>query len=277
MKPRRISRFEAAAQRLIEGSFSRILGGRVELSEIATKLGRALEDSHETGDTADLYIVHLHPDDAAVFEDRPETIERLVNYLVQLAKQTGISLPERPIVRLQANDTIALKHIQIEALYQDNTEQATQHYRPSQLTEVDAVAQAIRKLDAFLIVDGREHVELRKSLITLGRHEDNDIMLESPAVSRKHAQLRWRYGRFIIYDLGSRAGTLVNDQMITEYVLHPGDVITLANYTLIYGEGAATGERPRPQSSVLNGEETVARPGTTPLDRDVGHSNQGDV
>lgn len=263
MKPRRISRFEAAAQRLIEGSFSRFLGGRVELSEIATKLGRALEDSYEAGQPADLFIVHLHPQDAAAFDNEPESCERLVNYLMQLAQQANISLPERPVVRMQADDQIVSKQIKVEAQQLDNTEQVTQQYRPSQLTKSTEIYEAIAELDAFLIVDGREHVELKKPLLTIGRHEENDVVLESLAVSRKHAQLRWRYGRFIIYDLGSRAGTLVNDQPVTEYVLHPGDVITMGNLSLIYGEGAATGERP--QSSVLSGEETVARLSTTPL------------
>ena len=72
--------------------------------------------------------------------------------------------------------------------------------------------------------------------MTLGRRSDCDIVLDSRSVSRRHAQLRWRFGRFIIYDLGSRAGTLVNEQPITEFALRPGDVIELAETSLIYGE-----------------------------------------
>lgn len=264
MKPRRLSRFEAAAQRLIEGTFSRFLGGRIEASEIAARLGRALEDSYEAGNICDLFVVHLHPADLQqIHRHAPEMQERLANYLVRLAQQTSMNLPNRPEVQFAADQKLSSKQFKIEALEQDTTDQSTKQYRPNQLAEASQTFEAIRALDAFLIIDGGRHVTLRKPLISLGRLDDNDILLDSMAVSRKHAQLRWRYGRFIIYDLGSRAGTLVNDQPVVEYVLHPGDVLTLGDLVLIYGEGAGDGH-PRPQSSVLEGEDTVAQPSTRP-------------
>lgn len=260
MKRRRLSRFEAAAQRLIEGTFSRFLGGRVEASEIASRLGRALEDSYEAGEVGELFVVHLHPADLEQIErNAPEMRERMANYLVRLAQQTGMTLPNRPEVQFTAEGGLQPKQIKIETLYKDETDESTKQYRPDQLAEASQTYEAIRQLDAFLIIDGGRHVALRKPLVSIGRLEENDVLLDSMAVSRKHAQLRWRYGRFIIYDLGSRAGTLVNDQPVVEYVLHPGDVITLGDLVLIYGEGAAD-EHPRPQSSVLEGEDTVAQP-----------------
>src|SRR5436190_17922829 len=91
-------------------------------------------------------------------------------------------------------------------------------------------------LHAFLILDGRHTVPLTESLVTLGRRLNNPIILDSPSVSRAHAQLRLRYGRYVIYDLGSTGGTFVNGQRVEECVLRPGDVISLANVRLIYGE-----------------------------------------
>ena len=40
----------------------------------------------------------------------------------------------------------------------------------------------------------------------------------------------------MLYDLGSTGGTFVNGQGVQECVLRPGDVISLAGVSLIYGE-----------------------------------------
>ncbi|MCA9934185.1 MAG: hypothetical protein KC415_09690, partial [Anaerolineales bacterium] len=53
-------------------------------------------------------------------------------------------------------------------------------------------------------------------------------------------QIRWRYGRFILYDLSGRGRTAVNGESITECVLQPGDVIALGDTLIIYGEGSET-------------------------------------
>ncbi len=71
-------------------------------------------------------------------------------------------------------------------------------------------------------------------------------------MSRRHAQLRWRFGRFVLYDLGSRAGTWVNDQPVDEFVLRAGDVIRIADTTFIYGEGLSSTQRVKTQNPTLD-------------------------
>jgi len=68
-------------------------------------------------------------------------------------------------------------------------------------------------------------------------------------VSRSHAQLRLRFGHYVVYDLGSTAGTFVNGQRIEECVLRPGDVISLGGVPVIYGEDASKGPEPHPPHS----------------------------
>jgi len=86
---------------------------------------------------------------------------------------------------------------------------------------------------AYLIVNGQTYVPLR-SVTNIGRRRDNTIVLDDPRVSRHHCQLRYRFGAYVLYDLGSRAGTYVNNQRISEVVLQPGDVIALAGERLVY-------------------------------------------
>ena len=60
--------------------------------------------------------------------------------------------------------------------------------------------------------------------------------LDNALISRTHAQIRARHGRFMLFDLGSKSGTLVHGIAIKQHILRPGDVITIADVQLVYGE-----------------------------------------
>ncbi len=246
MKRQSLSKFETMAQRLVEGSFKRLFGERLAGHEVAVRLARAMEDSLVDGRFADSFTVYLHPADLeALLVQNQNLTEELTDYLVQLAQQGAGTLTSRPPVAFVADP--ALRRHQIRALAEHNNqseEQITQIYARSTV-EADILA-ALRALDAYLIVEGRTHVPLNQPLLTLGRRTDNDVVLDSATVSRQHAQIRWRYGRFILYDLSRRGRTMVNDQPVTQHALQPGDVIALSNTPIIYGEGREEVERPRP-------------------------------
>jgi class 3 adenylate cyclase len=57
---------------------------------------------------------------------------------------------------------------------------------------------------------GKEH-RLAAGVVTLGREQDNDIVLEGRRVSRYHARLDWTGSMYVLEDLGSKNGTWVND------------------------------------------------------------------
>ncbi|WP_097027296.1 FHA domain-containing protein [Clostridium peptidivorans] len=66
--------------------------------------------------------------------------------------------------------------------------------------------------------------------ITIGRKEDNTFMLDDPYVSGKHARIYVKSGDYIIEDLGSTNGTLVNDDEIEgKKYLETGDIIKIGN------------------------------------------------
>jgi len=90
---------------------------------------------------------------------------------------------------------------------------------------------------AFLIVNS-ELFPLDKEVINIGRKLDNHIVIHDPRVSRNHAQLRVMEGHFVIIDLNSTGGTLVNGQKTTKSVLYSGDTISLAGVLLKFVQDA---------------------------------------
>jgi DNA-binding response OmpR family regulator len=78
--------------------------------------------------------------------------------------------------------------------------------------------------------------------VIIGREEDCDIVLPSRQVSRNHARIRRSGGRHILEDLGSKNGTFVNGQELTEpYPLQDGDEIQVAlSFKLFFVDAGAT-------------------------------------
>jgi pSer/pThr/pTyr-binding forkhead associated (FHA) protein len=120
---------------------------------------------------------------------------------------------------------------------------------------------------AFLILDGERTVALTQAVVGLGRRFDNTVILDDARVSRAHAQLRLRYGRYVVYGLGSTGGTFVNGQRVEECVLRPGDVISLGGVPVIYGEDGASGDERRKDT---HGTRPMTRPLPPPPERREG-------
>ena len=60
--------------------------------------------------------------------------------------------------------------------------------------------------------------------LTIGRRDDNDVVIEDPAVSGHHAKIDSLGDRFVLIDLKSKNGTFVNEQLIDSHWLNDGDV-----------------------------------------------------
>src|SRR6186713_3111260 len=69
--------------------------------------------------------------------------------------------------------------------------------------------------------------------IKVGRVQGNDLMLPKGNVSKRHARLLYRDGRFIVTDLNSTNGTYVNRRRITQAtIVREGDKIYVGDFVL---------------------------------------------
>jgi pSer/pThr/pTyr-binding forkhead associated (FHA) protein len=99
--------------------------------------------------------------------------------------------------------------------------------------------------------------ELAARTVTLGRSQENDLVVEDPAISRRHLIFRQEPDGVSVEDCGSRNGTLYNGAPLTRAVLSHGSELQTGE-CLIRFFGAVT-----PAESMAaadHGEETICRP-----------------
>jgi len=69
---------------------------------------------------------------------------------------------------------------------------------------------------------------------TIGRSPECGIFLDDVTVSRRHAMLQQRDGRWTIEDQGSLNGTFVNRERVDSAQLEDGDEIQIGKYRLTF-------------------------------------------
>lgn len=88
-----------------------------------------------------------------------------------------------------------------------------------------------------LVLDNREvrKFVLNRGVTTIGRAQDNDIVINNLALSRRHAQVEYKGGRYEVVDLQSQNGVFVNqDRVRGPRELNDKDAITLGTYQFVF-------------------------------------------
>jgi len=87
--------------------------------------------------------------------------------------------------------------------------------------------------------------EMEEPVVFIGRLPENHIPISNMGISRRHVKIELDpSGSYILSDLNSLNGTLVNGKKVKKVTLCHGDKITIGKYTIIYedfrgGPGAA--------------------------------------
>ncbi|OBH98640.1 ABC transporter ATP-binding protein [Mycobacterium sp. E2733] len=84
---------------------------------------------------------------------------------------------------------------------------------------------------------GKAAVESAPGAVTIGRANDNDIVIPEVLASRHHATLVPTPHGTEIHDNRSINGTFVNGARVDSAVLHDGDVVTIGNIDLLFAGG----------------------------------------
>jgi hypothetical protein len=244
---------------LVEGTFSRAFRSEVRPVEIARKLTREMEE-HKSYSVSRTYVpneyrVYLSPRDRARFADYEDALAtELSGYLLEYARREKLALLSRPVIEFETDDRLGLGEFGIQTRVVQPGESGPGRPQRSEIpSEVDdqagrtmvystagRVAEPLeeraraRSLKALLLLDGKRLV-VGPAGATLGRSRQNEVVLDDPNVSRRHAEIRPRGGSWVLTDLGSTNGSSLNGRRIDNpEVLKPGDQIEVGTSTLTF-------------------------------------------
>jgi ABC-type multidrug transport system ATPase subunit/pSer/pThr/pTyr-binding forkhead associated (FHA) protein len=87
-------------------------------------------------------------------------------------------------------------------------------------------------------ITGLRKIDLRdQATLNIGRGSENDLRLDYPTISRRHARISRTGERYVIEDLRSSNGTFVNGELIEPgqtYPLHPGNTMRIGPIKFIF-------------------------------------------
>ena len=239
------------ASRVIEGWSARVFRARLQPVQIAKRVIRAME-AHQTISLAktfvpNSYVVSLAPTDYAEFEQYKRSLERdLAEAVLGAARDRSFTLLAYPTVELEENEDVSPGDVRVACALVDASGEEVPANEPERLGGVAAGHTMVLDRDALLATKPRapqgaivaregsvrREVPLTADPITVGRDPKNDIVLDDRRVSRRHAEIRLRLGRYTLYDLQSTNGTFVNGRRIAEIVLSDEDRITIGGAEL---------------------------------------------
>lgn len=91
--------------------------------------------------------------------------------------------------------------------------------------------------------------ELNTNRILIGSNDDNQLVLQADSVAAVHVSLEFRQNRWVLQDLGSEQGTIINGELVDEpYALSHADTIFIGSAVLQF------------QTDYVSVEEAVSSP-----------------
>ena len=178
----------------------------------------------------DHYAVRLAPHDVTdLGMVLDEVAAELADAALAFARARNYSLAGRPQVDLIEDPALSAGDIEIEATFGADAEVRPAALGQTMLFEVAPMAAPNAILRRVTPGGSDRDIVLDGSLLTIGRADDNGLVLRDPRVSRHHARLRARAGMLVLTDLGSRNGVRVNGVTVTEAALGVGDQIEIGD------------------------------------------------
>jgi Protein of unknown function (DUF3662)/FHA domain len=239
-----LSRVESFLERFLEAPAGR-LGASIQPVSLAKRIERAMDTNKTYADVGVIvpnqYDLHLNPADYGAFESYRGSLEDdLAHGVLARARHERYTLVARPRVRILSDVGTRRGEIRVGANVVDDRGEQVREATPmaaSSDTMVFSPPAAASAPDsarrAYLLVSTRGsrpvQFDLGGHLIGIGRASDNDVIVDDPMVSRHHCQLKLQHGAYGFTDLGSRNGSTVNGQPVSQVALGPGDVIRIGD------------------------------------------------
>jgi len=253
----KLDQLEAKLQALVENQLTSILPGLKNDDRVIQKLTAALKQNiikHKNNKAVapNVFTLIVSADATPMWKEA-HTVDTLKNIIVSAGKDVGLNFESQPTITITTDEAYAPEEISVIASHKLEPVEDTKGMITG--TENESQSNNMIPDNAFLIIEGVKVHPLKEAVVNIGRRLENHLVIDDPRISRNHAQLRAIKGRFVLFDLNSTGGSFVNGQRTSQTVLYPGDVISLAGVSLIFGQ-----DNPPPRPDLAG---TSPLPGTT--------------
>lgn len=231
---------EQRLEGLVEGFFARIFRSGLQPVEVGRRILRAMADEATISVNATYapnhFRVVMGPEDHARFAQMEAGLVREFSELViDQAKADRVHLMGLPRIEFVADDALGPGQFRVEAFHTADPQPAGRAAKePTQGFAAGGLAELV------LLEDGTPATRytVSRTPAVIGRLATSDIVIDDPNVSRRHAELRRDDDGWMLVDLGSTNGSLVNGKLARTHRLRDGDRLTLGSSELIFRAGA---------------------------------------
>jgi hypothetical protein len=222
--------FERRLGGMVEGFFASAFRSGLQPVELANRIQREMDANKTVGVrevwAPNRFAFSIAPTDGERFERAEQAlVSELKRVVRETAMERGWGLVGPPEVEFVVDEELGKGRFEVETSFVEGEEELAP-LAGGQATLT--LYQGERPLRTF---------SLSKPVVTIGRLPESDVVVDDPGASRQHARISSADGEFVVTDLGSTNGTLVNDEMIRERTLADGDRITIGETVLEFRRG----------------------------------------
>jgi hypothetical protein len=253
-----LKHIEKRMESLVEGVFGRAFRRQIHPVEIAKGLTKQMDEGRMVSISRTYapndFTVHLSREDTESIQAYQASLrDELIQYASTHAEQKNYHLMTPPRIRFESEETLRFGEFGVTAKLtggdgprekgapQDTSGQTRIFRTEDTGDEVEQGTAAISADEARRHGLSREIVELALGDETqplegrgpwgVGRSQENDIVINDPNVSRRHARISRSDNSFVVEDLGSTNGTLLDGAPIDREMIEGGDELTFGQTT----------------------------------------------
>lgn len=228
---------ERRLERMVTGVFSR--GSRTNIRPI--ELGRRLVREMDDQRSVDVkgrrvvpndFTVQLSQEDFDSFSEIADVLQtELVEAAREYARSEGYHFMGPVKVELSVDQTQKVGRFEVQGALRQSASVASPagNTSPNTSGSTGTGSGAGSGVGSVVLPSG-QRITLGDETVTVGRLSECTVPLNDQNVSRRHAEIRPNRGRFVVVDLGSTNGTMVNGTRIHgETVLSDGDIISFGS------------------------------------------------
>lgn len=231
--------FERRLEGLVEGVFGKVFRTGVHPVELARRILREMDTNRTVGVhevwVPNRFVFRLAPSDRDRFQGTEKALKRELEQVVRdNAAERGWGLVGPAEVVFETDPSLNQGTYGTEAALVEGPTGGTPAQAKSQTPGPSDTPRAADAATLTVIDRGKKGstFDLTKDRVVIGRLPESDVTVPDPGVSRRHAEIRRQNGDYLLVDLGSTNGTMVNQSRVGEQVLEEGDRITIGRTVL---------------------------------------------